>query len=212
MCKFLGLFIFVTSLYACTSKQEEEVSFDELTESSEKYKEGQEKNQQEKKDSLFYDQLSDFSKFIVDSLAWNKESIIPIDSMFFSDRFGAKKVEKWVYKPANDSIVWMHWEFKDSVKTLNTFYNWLDCYGKNCASYTVGQAAKFSKRATLFLVQDKHLVFLEADRAIDYERLLTILEENKWVTKWKYVVYQAPRKKASWIQREIVEKPDLRKK
>lgn len=190
-------------LFACTQEKEEVVNFDDLTSKSD-YKENEE--DKKPKEVVYYDSLDFLSQTLIDSLEFDKKSVFPLDSVFFSDRFGAKKTDKWYYKSDQDSLVFFHWEFKDSIKTFNTFYNWLDCYGNNCTSFHVGQAAKFSKRGTLFLLQDKHLFFIESQLAINYERLLEILDNSKWNKKWKYLVYQAPRKKANWMSRSWDEK------
>ena len=128
-----------------------------------------------------------------------------MDSVLFSDRFGAKHTEKWYYKTEADSLVFFHWEFKDSLKTFNTFYNWIDCYGPKCKSVQVGMPAAFSKRATFFLVEGKHLYFVESDLKIDPEIYFAYFDGPQKKTKkfntWKYAVIQQPRKKAEWFSR-----------
>ncbi|MGV3629997.1 MAG: hypothetical protein ACO1O6_02275 [Bacteroidota bacterium] len=203
-------FIFLSGLllFACTSKPEETVSFDDLTSDSEKYGKNDTVAEVEKK-AFYFDSISPLSQNLIDSLEFSRDLIFPLDSVLFSDRFGAKQTEKWYYKTEKDSLVFFHWEFKDSLKTLNTFYNWIDCYGPKCKSIQVGMPAVFSKRATLFLVEDKHLYFVESDLKIDSEKYLTYFDPPQKaksklpakVKKWKYVVIQQPRKKAEWFSR-----------
>lgn len=197
----LHTFVFILLLISCSNKKEKVVSFDDISKSSERYKEGQ-----TKKDSIAtlpktYDLLSHFSKTWVDSLVFEKEKIFLLDTTLFSDRFGAKKTEKWYYKTEKDSLVFMHWEFKDSIKAQNTFYNWMDCFGPSCKSIMIGQEAKFSKRSLTFLLQNNHLFSIESNVKQDVERYLNLFDNLKWNKTWKYIMIQALRKKGTWFSR-----------
>lgn len=190
---------------ACTSKPAETVSFDDLTPDSEKYGEDDTLSKSVDKKFFYFDSITPLSQNLIDSLEFNRDFVFPLDSILFSDRFGAKQTEKWYYQTEKDSLVFFHWEFRDSLKTFNTFYNWIDCYGPKCKSIQVGMPAAFSKRATLFLVEDKHLYFVESDLKIDPEKYLSYFDgpqrKVKKFKKWKYVVIQQPRKKAGWFAR-----------
>ncbi len=197
---FFQLIIVSMVVFSCNSKKEEIVDFDDLSEGSNK---NYDKDSSKKIETvaLFYDSLNPFSQELIDSLNFDKKSITKLDTLFFPDRFGAKKTEKWYSKTEKDSLVFFHWEFKDSLRTYNTFYNWLDCFGKNCRSIKVGDKIAFSKRATLFLIQDKHLFFIESNLPIDYEKYLNYFDSKEWPREWKFLVNQLPRKKAEWIKR-----------
>lgn len=200
--RLFALLIILLSLNSCNSRKEEVISFDDISSGSKK---DYDKDSISKitKSGLYADSLSDLSQILIDSLEFERKLIFPLDSILFSDRFGAKKTEKWYMKTEKDSLVFFHWEFKDSIKTLNTFYNWIDCYGKNCKSIHVGDEVAFSKRATLFLIQDKHFFFVESNQKIDFERMLEVFDNYKWDKKWKHVIYQAPKKKAKWFNRDF---------
>lgn len=199
-----NIFLLILTLlfFSCNPGKEEVVSFDDISSGSKK---DYDKDSISKitKVGLYADSLSDLSKNLIDSLEFDRKLIFPLDSVLFSDRFGAKKTEKWYLKTEKDSLVFFHWEFKDSIKTLNTFYNWIDCYGKNCKSIHVGDEVAFSKRATLFLIQDKHFFFIESNQKIDFERMLEVFDNSKWNKKWKHIIYQAPKKKAKWFKRDL---------
>lgn len=186
---------------SCSNKKDEVVSFDDISKSSERYKEGQTNNDTTSTLPTSYEQLTKFSKTWVDSLAFEKAKIFLLDTMLFSDRFGAKKTEKWYYKTEKDSLVFMHWDFKDSIKAQNTFYNWLDCFGPSCKSIMIGQEVKFSKRCLTFLLQNNHLFSIESTVKQDVERYLNLFDNLKWNKTWKYIMVQAPRKKGTWFSR-----------
>jgi hypothetical protein len=154
----------------------------------------------------YFDSLTIFSRQLIDSLEIEHISIKKIDTLIFPDRFGAKKTEKWAMVNERDSMVFFHWEFSDSLKAQNTFYNWLDCYGNKCKSIRIGDEARFSSRATSFLLYENHLFFLEGKETIDLEKFLVFFDNLKWGEKWTFLVNQAPRKKANWFERDAENK------
>jgi hypothetical protein len=201
MKKSLLLYALVLSLLSCSNKKEEVVSFDDISKSSDRYKEGHTKKDSIARLPKTYDLLSHFSKTWVDSLAFEKENIYFLDTTIFSDRFGAKKTEKWYFKSEKDSLVFMHWEFKDSIKAQNSFFNWLDCFGPSCKSIMIGQEVKLSKRSLTFLLQNNHLFSIESNAQQDVERYLNLFDNLRWNKTWKYIMIQAPRKKGTWFYR-----------
>lgn len=197
----LPVFFLLILFTACSPEEEDTLSFDDLTSESEKYDEGKREEKEPEKKAFYFDSISVFSQNLIDSLGLSREKIRSLDSAIFSDRFGAKTSEKWYYRAANDSLVFFRWQFRDSIKTFNTFYNWIDCYGSKCKSIQVGSPLAFSKRATLFLVREKELFFVESDRKIDPEKYLAFFDSQEYPKKWKYLMIQQPRKKSEWFSR-----------
>lgn len=65
-----------------------------------------------------------------------------------------------------------YYTFSDSVKTKSAFYNWLDCYGKDCNEVKLNQDMESVKSAPMFtLVYDTTIV------AVEY---LCEHEKNNW--------------------------------
>jgi hypothetical protein len=194
------LFIVLLFLISCNGKKEEFIDFDDLSpDSKNKSKEIENKST---KNYVFADSLSDFTKQIIDSFAFDKTQITEIDTNFFPDRFGASSSEKWYLKTEKDSLVFYHWKFSDSIKTFNTFYNWLDCFGSKCKSIRVGEKVSFSKRAICFFVENTDLYYIEASNLIDYEKFMQVFDEKDSFKKMKFVVIQKARKKAEWFSRD----------
>ena len=121
-----------------------------------------------------------------------------LDSLLFPDRFGPSKMEKWYLLNQKDSIVALHYEFKDSLRTKNAFFNWLDCYGPKCNSYQVGAQFKKQNRNSLFLIGENQLVYMESKFPIAAEKLVAILNKEKKDQNWIYVVEIPGRKKTRW--------------
>lgn len=194
------LFLFLL-LFACQETQEEIVDLNDLNPSSKRDYDKKDDIAANEGDIYFADSLSDFTKLIIDSLKFDKKQIAKIDTLFFPDRFGASSSEKWYLKTEKDSLVFYHWNFKDSIKTFNTFYNWLDCYGSKCQSIRVGDKVTFSKRSACFFVENKDLYYVESSKIFDYEYFTKLFDEEEKAKKFKFVVIQKARKKAEWFSR-----------
>lgn len=198
---------------ACKSDSTEEViDFDELSKPSDKYNGQDTLSDTAIAVPVYFDSVSVFSQQLIDSMAFDKKMIFKLDTLIFPDRFGALKTDKWYYLSPKDSLVFMYWQFGSKVKAENTFFNWLDCYGRNCKSIAIGDPAIFSKRGTLFLQDEKDLIFIESRQKINEERLLEILSHLRKTSKAQYFTWQQPGKKANWktIDKEGVSSEDVR--
>lgn len=197
--KQVFLFIFFSSiLFSCDNKQEEAiVNLSDITPTSNKYKEGEKKDTLEKEIS-YVSTLPFTYKNIIDSLKLNYEIVQQLDTILFLDRFEVKSSHKFYWKNVNDSIVFLDWEFKDSVKTATAFYNWLDCFGKNCKTIKVGEKVNFQKRNMLFFVNENHLIMIDADKKIDQEKWIKLLKDQNFGNNWKYIISQPRKGKAIW--------------
>ena len=192
----LGILLF---LFACKNEKEEIVDFNSLSKPAES---GDGKDTIKAKNNIeqgfFYDSISIFSQQIIDSLEFDKALVFELDTMFYPDRFGALKSEKWYCKTPKDSLIFMRWDFKNNVLTKNAFYNWLDCYGPKCKSIAIGSKINLSKRATSFFLMDKSLIFIESSHQIDGERWTAVLSNIKSNKKIELLMLQQPKGKAVW--------------
>ena len=188
-------------LFSCTSeKKEEMVDLSDITSSSERYVEGKSEVKKKKvKDINFIDTLDVRFKGILDSLKINDTVVQKLDIVSFPDRFGAKLVTKFYWKEKRDSINLLDWEFTDSLKTENAFYNWMDCFGDNCKSIKIGDKIKIQKRGILILVNEKHLLVIDSNSKIDYEKWIELVRGQQFGDNWKYIVYQPLKGKSTWM-------------
>lgn len=183
-------------LYSCKSGESEKVlTLDDIGGSTDKYKQVDsvvqlvEQKHEKPKESFF---LTLFDSIYPDA-KW-----IQLDSMLFPDRFGPKRMEKWVLQTSGDSLVALSYQFKDSLLTRNAFFNWLDCYGPHCESYQIGSVFKKQARHSLFLVRPQQLIYMEGSKALPAEKLIAILDEKKSKQNWSYVVEIPGRAKTKW--------------
>ncbi|MBL7898152.1 MAG: hypothetical protein JNJ99_06430, partial [Crocinitomicaceae bacterium] len=131
---YFGLVLF--SLVACEQEQapQEVISFEELAGQT-----GEEPTlvtENQSNPILKIEKLNDFVNsqlYLFDTIS-NHESH-PIDRFGYSSfsklNFSLKSM---VNSDSNESASLYYYSFSDTVKTQNAFYNWLDCFGKNCES------------------------------------------------------------------------------
>ena len=200
--KFLFFTLFTFSLvFSCSNeKKDETINLSEITTSSERYKEGKlEHKKNNNKKVSFTDTLDIHFKGILDSLNINDSVVRKLDIVSFPDRFGAKSITKFYWKEKIDSINFINWEFTDSLKTENAFYNWIDCFGENCRSIKIGDKVKIQKRGLLVLVNEKHIIVIDSDKKIDYLKWVSLLKNQLFGENWKYIVFQPKKGKAVWM-------------
>ena len=211
---FLKLFSFLflsLILFSCSNKKKEEtVDLSEITSSSERYKEGKSEVKKKKEKELnFIDTLDVRFKGILDSLKIYDSVVRKLNMVLIPDRFGAKSVTKFYWKEKKDSINLIDWEFTDSLKTENAFYNWIDCFGENCKSIKIGYKIKIQKRGLLILVNDRHLLVVDASSKIDCESWIKLVGSQKFGDTWKYIVYQPQKGKSTWMNYKNEELKEL---
>lgn len=190
-------------LVACTSHKEETVGFDELAPTSKRYKEGV----KEKAEPLkVTDERPASSVFlsVVDTLMHDARWV-KWDTILFPDRFGPKNQEKWFAIGNKDSLVLLRYEFKDSLRTKNAFFNWIDCFGKKCTSYVIGDNIRIPRRNALFLVGAKQLIIVEGNRSINEQLIRSTFGKEFSAGKadpkkenWLYVVTIPKAGKTTW--------------
>lgn len=206
----LAVFAFlITWVVSCSDNEKETVSLEDISHTSDKFdniddkKEIPEIKDEKPKKGYF---LAAFDSIYKDA-SW-----FMLDSLLFPDRFGPSKMEKWYLLSQKDSIVALHYEFKDSLRTKNAFFNWLDCYGPKCTSYQVGSQFKKQSRNSLFLIGANQLVYMESQLPIKAEELIGILNEKKKDQNWIYVLEIPGKKKTRWSTMKEGELTELKSK
>ena len=129
------------------------------------------------------------------------DSLVFSDHKQFPDRFGPKSSEKYSISNSEGSFDYYNWTFKDSVKTVNAFYNWMDMIEID----QLGEEVNFQKESLCILVGDTSLIFISGssiklDTWIDYHKALGFDEE------WNYLIQQKLASRARWFTFEDGEK------
>lgn len=206
--KILTIFFALMLLTSCNDDKADTVSLEDISHTSDKFdhidenKERVEITDEKPKQAYF---LTAFDSIYKDA-SW-----FILDSLLFPDRFGPSKMEKWYLLNQKDSIVALHYEFKDSLRTKNAFFNWIDCYGPKCTSYQVGSQFKKQSRNSLFLIGEKHLVYMESKTPIAADKLVELLNEKKKDRNWIYVLEIPGKKLTRWSTIKEGEITELKK-
>lgn len=182
---------------ACSRPKEETVKLDELAPVSERYKEGKESANQEipeiKDERPEKSNLLPVIGTLFESVYWHKW-----DTLLFADRFGPKTAEKWQIVSPSDSLIVLQYTFKDSLRTKNAFFNWIDCFGQGCKSYKIGGNLRLKGRAGLILVGATNLVFFESNKSLDEQKIRAALESDPEKENWLYLVRIPRNGKTIW--------------
>jgi hypothetical protein len=192
----LALLAFLMTLVvSCSDNEKDTLSLEDISHTSDKFDHIDDKE----KIPEIKDEKPKKGYFLtVFDLIYKDASWFMLDSLLFPDRFGPSKMEKWYLLNQKDSIVALHYEFKDSLRTKNAFFNWLDCYGPKCTSYQVGSQFQKQNRNSLFLVGANQLVYLDAKSPIALDKLIGILNKEKEDQNWIYILEIPGKKKTHW--------------
>ncbi len=204
-CLWLILIFFAQ---ACTSNLNDTVSFDQISPEKAKHQVNSDSIIQQSfvnerpKESVFIE----FADSLLPNAIWQKW-----DTLLFADRFGAISNEKWIVKNEIDSVIFLKFQFKDSLRTRNTFFNWLDCFGSNCKSYTVGGNLKIPKRNAIILMDSKSIIYFESNRKNTEVSLRNQLEKEKLKQQWTFAIEIPKKGKTTWKRIDKgIEKPIIK--
>jgi len=166
MKQYSYIFILTGLLLACGSeKQEAElISFEELAGET-----GFQSKDTVSVGNTRYDQAPLFRTFVQNQVTLfdTSEQLKPhpLDRFGFSYaaklNFTLKTVENAPAESKSSASVY-YYTFSDTVKTKNAFYNWLDCFGKECEALQLNKKLdKLSADPSFTLVYDTTIVAVE---------------------------------------------------
>ncbi len=140
------------------------------------------------------------------------DSIYLNENTFFPERFNPKNSKKLILKNGNDSTLWYHWSYKDSLKTNNALYNWLDCFDINCKSIKLYEKKNLQKDNFMLLISDTSLTYISSNTLISKAAWLNYYKVHSGIADWKLIIYQKKNSKAEWSAIQEEEEINLTKK
>ncbi|MDX2361668.1 MAG: hypothetical protein QNK23_12745 [Crocinitomicaceae bacterium] len=199
------LFCTLFLTYACVSEEPEPLNLEDIMAESENYREDDVNAVVEELDSTLVvkNWLNDHG-IMADSIIYMSRRMIP-------DRFSVEPATKYSLFSQSDSLFTCQWNFADSAKTVNAFYNWIDCYGVVCDSYYIGQDANFQKKPFKILVSDTTIIYLEGMENFDFEQWDSFYESVGYAPDWNYVLEQRKHGKVQWYVYEDDKKVTYKK-
>jgi hypothetical protein len=84
---------------------------------------------------------------------------------FYIDRFGPKNSQKIIFTNDSTTATLSCWSFSDSLKTLNAFYNWLDCFGNKCRSIKIGDRIRITENSGEIWLKDTLLIYWKSENS-----------------------------------------------
>ena len=126
-------------------------------------------------------------------------AVFEIEAAKFPDRFGPSNSVKYELVIDTDTVNYYRWVYKDSLKVMNAFYNWIDCFGEKCKSIFIGEQKNFQMNALQIFVNDSSLIFIENKNKVDYELWTAFHDSLGYSREWNYVIEQNRRGKATWF-------------
>lgn len=141
-----------------------------------------------------------FNTKIADEIGVEVMEIDSLESSMFPDRFEPTAVNKLILHLKEDQILFCQWTYKDSIKTMNAFYNWIDCFGEKCKSIKFGQSVNFQKDNFILLVNDTSLTYISSQIKLKSEDWLRYFELKNEIVDWKILIHQGTRAKANWFK------------
>ena len=191
----LSILSLVILFSSCGDKEKEVIDLGDIIEGSERYNEDSlnVKNDIDPEDTLAI-KLKQFNDY---GLVLSQIDVI--EDNYFPDRFGPVNVEKYDLQSEGNSFRFIEWKYKDSIKVMNAFFNWMDCFGDNCKSIFIGEARVFQSNPFQLLVNDSSLIFIEGLESFDFKMWESYFEKQGYPLDWNYTIEQRKRGKAHWF-------------
>lgn len=141
-----------------------------------------------------------FNRTVADSIGLKVMEIDSVEEPFFVDRFSPRSQTKVYLQLEEDKILFCQWTFKDSVKTKNAFYNWIDCYGEKCKSIHFGQNVNFQKDNFRLFMNETSITYISSPLKLSTKDWQAYLKSVSGVEEWKLIIEQSTRGKAKWMR------------
>ncbi len=141
-----------------------------------------------------------FNREVADSIGLAIMEIDSVEDPFFVDRFSPRSQIKLYLQLKEDNILFCQWSFKDSVKTKNAFYNWIDCFGEKCKSIHFGQNVNFQKDNFRLFMNDTSITYISSALKLSTKDWQAYLKSVSGVEEWKLIIEQSTRGKAKWMR------------
>lgn len=119
------------------------------------------------------------------------------NSIFLPDRLGYLEKEEHYFIYDSIPYHYINWSFEDSVKSINAFYNWLDCFNTDCRSIRINDKRNGSANAFHIGQSNQGIYFLESSKSIPNEEWVSLLLNDDTI-EWNYYITQTPKGRINW--------------
>ena len=140
-----------------------------------------------------------FDRYNQDSVNLEITKISPNLEKTFIERFPNKKIFNFILESKNSTVKHLQIDYLDSNSMKNAFFNFLDCYGKDCKSIELFQKVKFSKTFFMLLASTKSIHIIESEFNQNPKKWINLLRYSNKKDPLKFIIVQQKQQKAKWF-------------
>lgn len=157
-------------------------------------------NNEKPKEILKEDTLKAFFDFYnQDSVNLEVTKITVIPEKRFIQRFPHKNATNLLVESKKNLVTHLEINYSDSNAMKNAFFNFLDCYGKDCKSIELFQKVKFSKIFFMLITSTKSIHIIESDYNLNSSEWINCVRFSKIEDPIKFIIIQKKQNKAKWF-------------
>lgn len=140
-----------------------------------------------------------FDLYNQDSVNLEITKISPNQEKTFIERFPNKKIFNFILESKNSEVKHLQIDYLDSNAMKNAFFNFLDCYGKDCKSIELFQKVKFSKTFFMLLASTKSIHIIESEFNQNPKKWINLFRYSNKKDPIKFIIIQKKLQKAKWF-------------
>ena len=131
------------------------------------------------------------------NLEITKINVIPEKT--FIQRFPYKNATNLLVESKKNLVTHLEINYSDSNAMKNAFFNYLDCYGKDCKSIELFQKVKFSKTFFMLITTTKSIHIIESENNLNSSDWINCVRFSKIADPIKFIIIQKKQQKAKWF-------------
>ena len=117
----------------------------------------------------------------------------------FIQRFPYKNATNLLLESKKNLVKHLQINYADSNAMKNAFFNYLDCYGKDCKSIELFQKVKFSKTFFMLITTTKSIHIIESENNLNSSDWINCVRFSKIADPIKFIIIQKKQQKAKWF-------------
>jgi hypothetical protein len=117
----------------------------------------------------------------------------------FIQRFPYKNATNLLLESKKNLVKYLQINYEDSNAMKNAFFNYLDCYGKDCKSIELFQKVKFSKIFFMLITTTKSIHIIESENNLNSSDWINCVRFSKIADPIKFIIIQKKQQIAKWF-------------
>ena len=117
----------------------------------------------------------------------------------FIQRFPYKNATNLLLESKKNLVKHLQINYADSNAMKNAFFNYLDCYGKDCKSIELFQKVKFSKTFFMLITTTNSIHIIESENNLNSSDWINCVRFSKIADPIKFIIIQKKQQIAKWF-------------